>query len=329
MTVKLGPIEVENPFILAPMAGITDSPFRRLMRRRGCGLVVSELVSANGLFYSGDKSKDLLRFTIEERPIGLQVFGENIDRMRSACEYVEQLGADFVDLNMGCPVPKVVKKGAGSALCRDLVRLSELLKTIKKSVKIPVTIKIRSGWDKDSINALEVSRVAQDCGIAWVCIHGRTRSQGYSGKADWELIGNVKAKVSIPVIGNGDVITAADAIEKLKTYKVDAVMIGRGALKNPFIFEEASTGVMVGREGFLDLIDEHVFLLKETYSEHMALVQARKFIAWYSSGLPGCHSFRKVVFELPELEELRNRAKEFFFETFSSKQSIEGNQTSS
>src|SRR5947207_2648277 len=171
---RLGPFEIANPFILAPMAGITNSPFRRLMRRRGTSLVVSELVSANGIEYSGQKTLDLLKYHTEERPVGLQIFGENADLLVKACEYIEKLGADFVDLNLGCPVPKVVKKGAGSAMCRNPVELGKTLSAMVRSVKIPVTIKIRTGWDSETRNASEVVQAAADAGVQWVAIHGRT-----------------------------------------------------------------------------------------------------------------------------------------------------------
>src|SRR6478736_3740759 len=236
--VKLGPFDIEHPFILAPMAGITNSPFRRLMRRRQSALVVSELVSATGIEYASQKTFDLLRFHEEERVVGLQIFGEETEHLVKACQYVEKQGADFVDLNLGCPVPKVVKKGAGSAMCRDPISLGKTLEAMVKSVKIPVTIKIRTGWDSETKNALDVVKAATDAGVRWVAIHGRTRAQGYSGDADWDFIGNIKAKSSIPIIGNGDIATGEQAVARVRDYGVDAVLIGRGALRNPFIFEQ-------------------------------------------------------------------------------------------
>mgnify|MGYP003348235394 CR=1 FL=1 len=183
---KLGPFDIDHPFILAPMAGITHSPFRRLMRRHRSAVVISELVSATGIEYAGARTLDLLKFHEEERRVGLQIFGEDQEHLVKACQYVERLGADFVDLNMGCPVPKVVKKGAGSAMCRDPIGLSRILQAMVESVKIPVTIKIRTGWDSGTRNAAEIVRVAADAGVKWVAIHGRTRAQGYSGDADWD-----------------------------------------------------------------------------------------------------------------------------------------------
>jgi tRNA-dihydrouridine synthase B len=317
-TTALGPFQLDHPFILAPMAGITNSPFRRLMRRLGSSLVVSELVSATGMEYGGSKTLDLLRFHEEERVVGLQIFGEDTDHLCRAAQKIEQMGADFVDLNMGCPVPKVVKKGAGAALSRDPVALGRLLSALVASVRIPVSIKIRTGWDASTRNALEVVSVAQDAGVAWVAIHGRTRAQGYSGEADWEFIGTVKAKSPLPIIGNGDLWTPELAVERVKTYGVDAVLIGRGALRNPFIFEQARAlyrgEVMVppSPERYLQLLADQQALLAEVYEPRSAMIHARKFLAWYSAGFPGCHEFRSQVFSMAEPEELWQRAFEFF-----------------
>lgn len=300
------------------MAGITNSPFRRLMRRRQSSLVVSELVSSNGIEYAGQKTLELLRFHHEERVIGLQIFGEHPELLCKASQYIEKLGADFVDLNLGCPVPKVVKKGAGSAMCRDPIALGKTLSAMVKSVKIPVSIKIRTGWDADSRNALDVVKAAADAGVVWVAIHGRTRAQGYSGLADWDFIGNVKAKSSIPIIGNGDITTAEVAVTKMKTYGVDAVLIGRGALRNPFIFEQAyclwkgESFELPRAERYVQLIEEQHGLLAETYSPKAAMIHARKFLAWYSSGFPGCHEFRSKVFSTPDPDVLWDEARRFF-----------------
>lgn len=315
---NLGPFKLDHPFILAPMAGITNSPFRRLMRRMKSSMVVSELVSANGLEYGGEKTLELLKFHEEERVVGLQIFGEHTHLLVKACQFVEKMGADFVDLNLGCPVPKVVKKGAGSAMCRDPISLGRTLEAMVKGVKIPVTIKIRTGWDAGTRNALDVVSAARDAGVAWVAIHGRTRAQGYSGEADWDFIGNVKAKSSIPIIGNGDIWTAEIAVTRMKTYGVDAVLIGRGALRNPFIFEQARAMwrgepmPLPEAERYVNLIMDQQKMLHETYAPRGAMIHARKFLAWYSSGFPGCHEFRKKVFSIPEPEVLWQEAREFF-----------------
>ena len=316
--IQLGPFSLEHPFIVAPMAGITNSPYRRLARRHGSSMVVSELVSANGIEYLGDKTLDLLKFTEEERTLGLQIFGEDTERLVKAAQYVERLGADFVDLNLGCPVPKIVKKGGGSAMCRDPIALGKTLTAMVKGVKIPVTIKIRTGWDAESRNALDCVHAAADAGVRWVAIHGRTRAQGYSGLADWDLIGNIKAKSPLPIIGNGDLITPEVAVDRLRTYGVDAVMIGRGALRNPFIFAQAralwrgETYQRPGVEAYTSLIDEQKGLLNQHFNERTAMIHARKFLAWYSSGFPGCHEFRSKVFSEPEPAVLWDEARRFF-----------------
>jgi len=318
LPIQLGPFQLEHPFILAPMAGITNSPFRRLMRRLKSSMVVSELVSANGIEYAGARTLDLLRYHEEERVVGLQIFGEDTDLLCKASQHIEKAGADFVDLNLGCPVPKVVKKGAGSAMCRDPISLGKTLEAMVKSVKIPVTIKIRTGWDTGSKNAIEVVRAAADAGVRWVAIHGRTRAQGYSGLADWDFIGDIKAKSPIPIIGNGDLTTAEIAVERYKTYGVDAVLIGRGALRNPFIFEQ-SLAVWRGEsfqlpeaERYVQLMNEQQAMLHEIYNPRMAMIHARKFLAWYSAGFPGCHEFRSKVFSIPEPEALWQEARIFF-----------------
>ncbi len=315
---RLGPFEIDHPFILAPMAGITNSPFRRLMKRLKSSVVISELVSANGIEYASQKTLDLLRYHEEERVVGLQIFGEDTDNLVRACQVVERGGADFVDLNLGCPVPKVVKKGAGSAMCRDPISLGKTLEAMVRSVKIPVTIKIRTGWDQTSRNALDVVRVAADAGVTWVAIHGRTRAQGYSGEADWDFIGEVKAKSPIPILGNGDIATAEQAVARVRDYGVDAVLIGRGALRNPFLFEQASalwrgeSYELPKAERYGDLLSQQQTMLHEIYSPRAAMIHARKFLAWYSAGFPGSSEFRKNVFSGTDPEVLWSEARAFF-----------------
>jgi nifR3 family TIM-barrel protein len=300
------------------MAGITNSPFRRLMREYGSSVVISELVSANGIEYASHRTLELLRFSKAERPVGLQIFGEDEENLVKACRVVEKMGADFVDLNMGCPVPKVVKKGAGAAMCRNPSELAPILRAMAASVSIPVTIKIRTGWDSTLRNAQEIVRVAADSGIAWVAIHGRTRAQGYSGEADWDFIGEVKAKSPLPIIGNGDVNTPEQAVSRYRTYGVDAVMIGRGALRNPFLFEQ-SRDLLEGRESkpvtaerIVELLGKQRGYLAESFDQRSVLLHARKFLAWYSSGYPGSGEFRKNVFHIPDEEALWNEAFRFF-----------------
>ncbi|MGK5088669.1 tRNA dihydrouridine synthase DusB [Bdellovibrionota bacterium FG-2] len=316
---RLGPFEIAHPFILAPMAGITHSPFRRIMRRHGASLVVSELIAANGIAYMGEKTLGLLKFSAEERPLGLQIFGEDGDRMADAARLVEKMGADFVDLNLACPVPKVVRKGGGAAMCRDVPRLAKVLEGVVRAVKIPVTIKIRTGWDADSRNALEVVRAAGDSGVAWVAVHGRTRAQGYSGEADWEFLGDLTAHAgAIPIIGNGDLVTPELAVERYRKYGVDAVMIGRGVLRNPFFFEQAArvfageSYVKPGPLEYVEVLKELAPLFDEHFGEQGSLIHMRKFLAWFSSGFPGCHEFRSKVFSQIDRQTLWAEALHFF-----------------
>lgn len=315
---KLGPFQIDHPFVLAPMAGITNSPFRRLMRRYRSSLVVSELISANGIFWGNTRTRELLRFSPEERPVGLQIFGETDENLVQACQLIESLGADFVDLNLGCPVPKVVKKGAGSAMCRNPIALGKTLQAMVKSVQIPVTIKIRTGWDAENINALEIVRVASDAGVAWVAIHGRTRAQGYSGLADWDLIGDVKAKSPLPIIGNGDIQTAEQAVNRVRETGVDAVLIGRAALRNPFIFLQ-SERLWKGEPSFTPTAEEYFILLqnqrellREGENASVALLQSKKFLAWYSAGFPGSAQFRRSLFEIKDFEVIWEAGFQFF-----------------
>lgn len=318
MAVQLGPFQIDHPFILAPMAGITNSPFRRLMKRMKSAVVVSELVSANGIEYGGDRTIQLLKFHEEERRVGLQIFGEETDLLVKASQYVERMGADFVDLNLGCPVPKVVKKGAGSAMCRNPVALGKTLEAMVKSVKVPVTIKIRTGWDSETRNAIDVVKAASDAGVRWVAIHGRTRAQGYSGEADWDFIGNVKAKSPLPIIGNGDIGNAETAVRRVRDYGVDAVMIGRGALRNPFIFQQAEalwkgeTPMTPTWDHYYEMIEQQRELFRDSFNDYGAMIHARKFLAWYSAGFPGSSAFRAKVFKIPEADQLWDEAREFF-----------------
>jgi tRNA-dihydrouridine synthase B len=307
-----------NPFVLAPMAGITDKPFRMYMKELGAGLVVSELVSANGIKYAGEKSLKLLDYDESERPVGLQIFGEDLEALGQAACKVEELGADFVDLNFGCPVKKVVSKGAGAAILRDLGQLQKVLRTVKSAVSIPVTIKIRTGWEQSERNAVEVAKIAHDEGIAWVAIHGRTRSQGYSGSADWEYIASVKAVSPLPIIGNGDLQTPELALQRLEASGCDGVMIGRGCLKNPWIFQEAMN-LRNGRpqgEGicydFIKIMARLKDLLEATHEERMVMLQLRKFSMWYSAGFPESSQFRKDIFSTRTVADTYDRILNYY-----------------
>lgn len=311
----------QNPFVLAPMAGITDCAFRSFMREMGCGVVITELISATGLKYSSQKTLKLMQFDPSQHPVGIQIFGDEMDHLVEAAQKVQDLGADFVDLNFGCPVPKVVNKGGGSAILKDLHQVQKVFSHMKKAVQIPVTVKIRTGWDANSINSVEVCHIAQNEGLAWVAIHGRTRAQGYSGRADWSYIKKVKEQSAIPIIGNGDISSPLVAVQRLKESKCDAVMIGRGCLKNPWIFQEAMElwqgngehkTIQVQKRDFIEAfnrLERHLTLHSE---QRIVLLQLRKFAAWFSAGYPNASQLRKTIFTENSLEDLKSKIHDFF-----------------
>ncbi|HPI40976.1 MAG TPA: tRNA dihydrouridine synthase DusB [Pseudobdellovibrionaceae bacterium] len=314
----------QNPFVLAPMAGITDHAFRSFMRKYGAGVVVTELVSATGISYESSKTLDLMSFDEKQRPIGIQLFGEDPETLGQAAAFAQNTGCDFIDLNFGCPVPKVVKKGAGSAVLKDLKQLQKILSTVRRHIEIPLTIKIRTGWDANSRNAHEVCHIAAEEGITWVSIHGRTRAQGYSGESDWDYISQVKKDLQgkIAILGNGDIHTPEQAVERLQSSQCEGVMIGRACLKNPLIFlqsysiwnhlnhpsELKTTPIISMGEIYLELFH----YLSQHCAEHILSIQLRKFASWFSSGYPGAAQFRKVIFQCQEKEEILNLALEFF-----------------
>jgi len=306
----------EKPFLLAPMAGISDIAFRRFMSELGASVVTTELVSANGLQYKSERTRKLMKICEEEKPVGIQIFGETLDALGYAASECELLGADFVDLNFGCPVNKVVKKGAGSAVLKDLNQLTKILKVVRSAVTIPVTIKVRTGWTHEHRNAPEVCKIAFNEGIEWVAIHGRSRAQAYNGKADWDYITMTKAESPLPVIGNGDLTSAKLCIKRLEESKCDAVMIGRGALKNPWIFQESlnlmgKKNIKVERD-ILPLILRLKSLYQEHFDERIAMLQIKKFSSWFSSGFPGSAQFRKTLFSTKDQDELWSKIVEYF-----------------
>ncbi len=317
---KIHPLDQlkKNPFVLAPMAGITDCAFRTFMRKLDASVVVTELVSATGIEYKSQRTMDLMAFDESQRPIGIQLFGEDAEIIAKGAQVAETQGADFVDLNFGCPVPKVVKKGAGSAMMKDLVVMQKVLSSTVQAVKIPVTIKIRTGWDSTQRNALDVCNIAYNEGITWVAIHGRTRAQGYSGEADWEFISEIKAKSKIPILGNGDILSPQKAVSRLKESGCDGVLIGRGALKNPLIFADALS-LWKGESLRVDLKRNYksIFLdlslaIKAHSSEHIVNIQLKKFASWFSTGYQGSSAFRKQIFQLKDNDEVLSLALDFF-----------------
>lgn len=309
----------KNPFLLAPMAGITDIAFRIFMNELGSSVMTTELVSANGLQYKSERTRKLMQISSKETPVGIQIFGETLDALGYAAGECEQLGADFIDLNFGCPVNKVVKKGAGSAVLKDLVQLQKVLETVKTAVKIPVTIKVRTGWTCAEKNSDEVCKIAYNEGITWVAIHGRSRGQAYTGKADWDYIKSVKATSPLPVIGNGDLTSSDISMNRLKESGCDAVMIGRGALKNPWIFRESlkkfnETNNEVERD-IISLIVRLKELYNEFADERIAMLQIKKFSSWFSAGFPGSAGFRKSLFATKDDSELWDIIIQYFEDT--------------
>lgn len=277
--------------ILAPMAGVTDQPFRLLAKRMGCGLVYSEMVSAKGLIFENQRTHDLVRMADEERPVVIQLFGSEPALMAAAAQRVAAWGADIIDVNMGCPTPKIIKNGDGAALLRNPSLAYEVLARTADAVNIPVTVKIRKGWDEQTVNAVEIAKLAQRAGVSAVAIHGRTREQFYAGIADWDCIRQVKASVTIPVIGNGDLKTAGDVVRMLEQTGCDAVMIGRGAQGNPWIFRQAVQQLQ-GQTPTLPSLEERLAVLKQHFAmavaaggEYIAVREMRRHAAWYTKGL--------------------------------------------
>ena len=306
---KIGNVEIKNNIVLAPMAGVCNSAFRRIIKEMGCGLVYAEMVSDKGLVYNSKKTKDMLYVSDYERPIVQQIFGSDVDTFVEAAKMVyEIMKPDIIDINMGCPVPKVaVRAQAGSALLKNPAKIREIVSAVVKAVPIPVTVKIRSGWDSNSINTVEVAKICEEAGAKAICVHGRTRSQGYSGKADLDIIKKVKENVSIPVIGNGDVNSIESAIKMFEYTGVDAIMIGRGALGNPWLIKQLvtyfDTGIILEKPSYKEIIDmcrKHLNYLLELKSEKNSVLEMRSHISWYIKGLPKSTEIKKELFTISD-----------------------------
>ena len=306
---KIGNVEIKNNIVLAPMAGVCNSAFRRIIKEMGCGLVYAEMVSDKGLVYNSKKTKDMLYVSDYERPIAQQIFGSDVDTFVEAAKMVyEIMKPDIIDINMGCPVPKVaVRAQAGSALLKNPAKIREIVSAVVKAVPIPVTVKIRSGWDSNSINAVEVAKICEEAGAKAICVHGRTRSQGYSGKVDLDIIKKVKESVSIPVIGNGDVNSIESAIKMFEYTGVDAIMIGRGALGNPWLIKQLvtyfDTGIILDKPSYKEIIDmcrKHLNYLLELKSEKISVLEMRSHISWYIKGLPKSTEIKKELFTISD-----------------------------
>ena len=316
---KIGNITINNRIVMAPMAGISDSAYRLICKEMGAGLVYAEMVSDKAIVYGNKKTIDMLYMREEERPIAQQIFGSDRDSFVKAAKYVmDNMKPDIIDINMGCPVPKVALRAqAGSALLKDVNKVFDIVKAVVNSVSVPVTVKIRSGWDKDSINAVEVANACEKAGAAAITIHPRTRSQGYSGKADWNIIKLVKENVNIPVIGNGDVKTPEDVKKMLDTTNCDAVMIGRGLIGNPWLIKNSllylsgKDMIDVSSKDRIDMILHHIDLLKEFKSDKVIALEIRNHIAYYLKGVVNSKEFKNKIFKINDLDEIIRLLKEY------------------
>lgn len=311
MGAKIGTIEIQDKLILAPMAGVTDLPFRLLCKEAGCDILYTEMVSAKAMYYKNKNTIPLLALDDREHPIGLQLFGSEPELMADMARQIEALGFDFIDINMGCPVPKVFNNGEGSALMKDPKLAGQIVAAIHRAVKIPVTVKIRKGIDEDHVNAVEMAKELEENGAAAIAIHGRTRTQYYAGHADWDIIRQVKETVTIPVIGNGDILTAEDVLRMKRETGCDAFMIGRGAKGNPWIFsqvKQALAGETIPGKPPVDevvsMILRHLDMMIAFKGEYTGVHEMRKHVSWYTTGYPNSTRIRGLVNEIETREEL-------------------------
>ena len=312
MTWKIKDIEIKNRIVFAPMAGVSNISYRQIIKEMGAGLIYSEMISTLGIKYNGKKTIDLINFEETERPISIQIFGSDIESFVKAAKYIEEnFHPDIIDINMGCPVPKVaIKSQAGSALLKDPNKIYEIVKNVVDNTNTPITVKIRSGWDEKNINAVEVAKKIEKAGASAVAIHARTRSQGYSGKANWDIIKEVKASVNIPVIGNGDITTIYEAEKMIKETKCDAIMIGRATLGNPWFIKECVEYIENGKiinkptdKEKIDMILHHYNLLKKYTNEKTALLEIRTHALWYLKGIPGTKEIKTKICQAKTEEE--------------------------
>ncbi len=315
-SLKIGNVTLDNNLILAPMAGVTNQPFRIICKKFGPGMVCTEMASSKAIFYNDNKTKRLLNTEGEKRPISMQIFGSDEETMAYATKYISKL-ADIIDINMGCPAPKVVKNGDGSKLLLDLEKAEKIIKTVVQNASIPVTLKIRKGWDNDNIVAVDIAKIAEESGISAITVHGRTRSEFYSGKADWDIIRKVKDNVKIPVIGNGDIVDGKTAKAMFEETGVDGIMIGRASFGNPWIFQEI-INYLNGRQiqlptnkEKLQIIKEHIKLAIKEKGE-IAVKELRKHIAWYTKNMPNSSEFRNAINNTETKQELMQSIEKYF-----------------
>ena len=317
---KIGNLELKNKVFLSPMAGVTDLPFRLICKEQGCGLLYTEMINGKALCYDDENTKKMLKIEEEEHPVAVQIFGSEPEFMGRAAEIMNDYSNEILDINMGCPAPKVVKNGDGSALMKNPKLAEEVLRAVVKNSKKPVTLKIRKGWDDNSVNAVEIAKIAEDCGISALAIHGRTREQFYTGKADWDIIAEIKKNLSIPVIGNGDVFTIEDSINMLDKTGCDAIMIGRGAQGNPWIFKrinhDMNTGEILPEPTLNEKIStaiKHLKLAVEEHGEYVAVREMRKHIAWYLKGLRNSAKLRDEINKIEDYQEVVSKL-EYYME---------------
>lgn len=316
---KIGNVKISNQVVLAPMAGICNSAYRQICKEMGCGLIYAEMVSDKAITYNNQKTIDMLYMTDMERPVSQQIFGSDKESFVEAAKYIdENMHPDIIDINMGCPVPKVaVRAQAGSALLKDPIKIYDIVSSVVASVSVPVTVKIRSGWDSKHINAVEVAKIVEKAGASAICVHPRTRSQGYSGKADWNIIKEVKQNVSIPVIGNGDIKCPEDAKRMIEETNCDAVMIGRGVLGNPWLIKNTVSyldGGEITLPSINDRIDmclKHLELLKSLKSEKVACLEIRNHISWYFKGISGANELKNKVYQTSNIHDIILLLNEF------------------
>ena len=317
---NIGNVEIKNNVVLAPMAGISNSAYRTIIKDMGAGLIYAEMVSDKAISYESKKTIDMLYMTDMERPIAQQIFGSDKESFVKAAKYIEKtMKPDIIDINMGCPVPKVaIKNQAGSALLKNPEKVYEIVSNVVKSVNVPVTVKIRSGWDSNSINAVEIAKMIERAGASAITVHPRTRAQGYTGKADWNIIKEVKENVTIPVIGNGDIKSCYDAKRMLEETKCDAVMIGRGVLGNPWLIKECIEYLNTGKEPIkvslkekMEMVKRHYKLLEETKGEKLALLEMRTHAAWYLKGLENSTKLKEAIFKTKTKEEFLKQIDDF------------------